>query len=99
MLPGGIIPKSKLISFKRNEVLGIEKIDLKDEATEYAYGFVSYENIEDLCKDDTRSFVRFRIYATDVLSSFCRVFRKDYHTKKNSVKEGDSAFGDSLKIR
>ena len=46
--PEGIITKSKEISLKKNEIMGISKFNLKDEKASYAFRFVIYENIEDL---------------------------------------------------
>ncbi len=97
--PGGIIMKSKEIPLKRSEIMQISKFDVKDKTAGYAFRFLTYENIEDLWQEDTRSFLRFRIYATDSLSGFSRVFSKDYHTKRNSIKEGDFVFGSSLEIK
>ncbi len=97
--PGGIIMKSKEIPLKRSEIMEISKFDLKDEMAGYAFRFLTYENIEDLWKDDTHSFLRFRIFATDSLSGFCKGFCKYYHTKRNSIKGGDFEFGNSLEIK
>lgn len=97
--PGGIIQKTKTIPLKRSEIMEISKFDLKDKTAGYAFRFVIYENLEELWKDETRSFLRFRVYAVDSLSGFGRVFVKEYHTKRNSIKEGDFEFGNSLEIK
>jgi hypothetical protein len=98
MAPGGIIFISKEISFQRSEMLEIAAFDSKDKAAEYAYRFRSYEDIDNLWSDDAHSYLRFRIYATHSISGFSRVFRKDYHTKRNTIIEGDFAFGTSTAI-
>lgn len=99
VVPGGTIPKVKEIPLKRSEIMELPKFDPKDKEANYAYRFITYENIEEIWEHDTMEYLRFRIYARDSLSGFGKVFIKDYHTKRNSIKEGDFEVGNSLEIR
>lgn len=99
VMPSGVIKKSKAIQLKRNAIMEISRFNLKDKTAGYAFRFISYENIEEIWKDDAHSFLRFRIFATHSHSGFGQVFRKDYHTKRNSIKKGDFEFGNSLEIK
>ena len=78
VVPGGILLKTREIPLKRNEILCIEKFDSNDEQAKYAFRFVTYENIDDIWKEDEKSFLRFRVIATDSFSGFTKVFVKDY---------------------
>ncbi|WP_156786032.1 hypothetical protein [Archaeoglobus veneficus] len=97
-VPGGILLKSKEIPLRRSEIMYLEKFDPNDENAEYAFRFVTYENIEEIWKDDKRSFLRFRICATDSISGFTKVFIKEYHTK-SLIREGEFEFGNSMEIK
>lgn len=99
VVPGGTIPKVKEIPLKRSEIMELPKFDPRDKEANYAYRFVTYENVEEIWGDDTKSYLRFRIYAKDSLSGFGKVFIKNYHTKRNSIKEGSFKVGNSLEIR
>jgi len=98
VVPGGILLKTKEIPLKRSEVMCLEKFDPKDEQAKYAFRFVTYEDIEKSWSDDKRSFLRFRIVATDSISGFSKVFTKDYHTK-SLIKEGEFEYGASMEIK
>ena len=88
----------KTIPLKASKIMEISKFDLKDKNAEYAHRFSTNEFIENLWEDDTHSFLRFKISATDSLSGFGRVFHKDYHIKKNSINRGVHEFGNSFEI-
>jgi hypothetical protein len=99
VVPGGLIYISKEITFQRSDILELSPFDLKDNTAAYAYRFRSYEDISKLWNDDTQAYLRFRLYATHSVSGFSRVFRKDYQTKRNTLKEGDFAFGNSTEVK
>ncbi len=95
---GGMIKRSRRIPITPNEVVELSKFDTKDTNAEYAYRFIIDENIEELWEDDVHSFLRFRISANDSLSGFNKVFEREFHTKRNSIQEGEFEFGNSLEI-
>jgi hypothetical protein len=97
--PGGIIYISKEITFQKSDILELSSFDSKDNTAAYAYRFRSYEDISELWKDDTQAYIRFRLYATHSVSGFSRVFRKDYQTKRNTIKEGEFTFGNSTEVK
>jgi hypothetical protein len=97
VIPGGSLRETKEILLKRSEIMGLEKFDKKDKEGNYAFNFLTYEDIENIW-DDTHSYLRFRIYAIDSLSRFGKVFIKDYYTKRNVIKGGEFEAGESLKV-
>lgn len=96
--PGGITPTAKEIPIAKGEIMELSKFDLKDKDDNYAFRFRTYEDIKELW-DNRQSFLRFKIYGIDSLSGFGKVFTQDYHTKRNSIKEGDFESGNSLEIK
>jgi hypothetical protein len=97
--PGGIIYISKEIKLQRSEIMELSEFNLKDNTAAYAYRFRSYEDLDESWNDDKQSYLRFRLYATHSISGFSRVFRKDFHTKRNSIVDGDFAFGNSVEVK
>jgi len=99
IVPGGIIREFKQIPIIPNELMELPKFNLKDiEWAGYEYRFITYEDIENLWKDDKKSYLYFRIYAVDSLSGFGKLFIKEYRNKQYSIKEGDFKFGNSFEI-
>jgi len=96
-VPHGITREHKNIQLTTSRIMEVSKLNLKDKWASYECTLSTYEDIEDLWKDDTQ-FLRFKVYAADSYSGFGRVFTKDYYTKRNSIKEGDFKFGNSLEI-
>lgn len=96
---GGMIEHNKKIALRTDKIMELSKFNLKDKNAEYAYRFIPTKNIEELWDDDVHSFLRFKISATDSLSGFCKVVKKDFHVKNNSIEEGVFEFGNSLDIK
>ena len=97
-VPYGTVREFKNIQLKISRLMELSEFNLKDEWASYEHRFATYENIEDLWKEDDE-FLHFRIHATDSYSGFSRVFTKDYHTKRKCIKEGHFEFGNSLEIK
>lgn len=98
IMPGGILKNTQKITLKNSELMEIAKIDLKDKEADLGdYRFITYEDIEEIW--DNNKFLRFKISAKDSLSGFSRVFTKNYHVKRNSIKEGKFEVGNSLEIK
>jgi hypothetical protein len=95
---GGSVLRTIEIPLKRSDPLEIPKFDEKDENAQYAFRFVTYSDIDELWIDDAHSFIRFRMYGRDAVSGFGKVFTQDYHTKRQSLKDGDFRFGNSFEI-
>ena len=89
---------SEDIPLSRNDPMVIDRFGIKDEQANYAFRFLTYENLENIWTDEKLSFLRFRIFASDSFSGFGRVFTQDYHLQRDAIKEGDFEFGDSLQI-
>lgn len=94
----GQIWKSKSIELKRSDPISIGKFDKKDEDAEYAFRFLTYDNLEETWSDDTSQFLRFRIFARHSTSGFGGLFHKDFRLKRESIKEGEFSLGDTFEI-
>ena len=99
VVPQGVILKSKNIQLRRSNPMEISGFDRKDKEAKYAFRFLTYENLDVIWENDTRSYLRFQIFAVDSLSGFGKVFTQDYHMKRNILTDGDFEFGDSLDIK
>lgn len=92
---GGSIGEHRLIPLKFDRVLRLEKFDVNtyhDE--EYAWRFVTNENIEEIWEDRDQHHLEFHIVATHEFSGLSRVFKKKYTA--GSVQEGDFPKGPSI---
>lgn len=94
----GEIWKSKPIDLKRSDPIGIFKYDVADRDANYAYRFVTYEDLEAIWSNDNVQFLRFRIYARHSLSGFGVFSYKDYRLKRNSIQLGEFSKGDTFEI-
>jgi hypothetical protein len=94
----GEIYKSKAIGLQRADPIVIDKYDKRDKEANYAYRFVTYDNLETLWGNDNVQFLRFRIYARHSVSGFGTFASKDYRLKRNSIKEGEFSKGDTFEI-
>ena len=62
VVPGGVIEKSKAIELRRSDPMEISRFDRKDTKAEYAFRFLTYEDLDSLWEDDKLSYLKFRIY-------------------------------------
>ena len=99
IVPGGLIVNAKMIQLKRDDPMQIAGFDQKDKEASYAFRFQTYEDIDKLWDNDATSYLRFRIFAMDSLSGLGKVFRQDYHTKRNSIVDGEFEFGNSVQVK
>jgi hypothetical protein len=97
--PGGLIEQNRTIPLRTDYIMELPKFNLKDKNVEYAWRFNVDGNIEKLWNDDERSFLRFKIFATDGVSGFGRVFNRDFHIKKNSIIKGVFEYGNTCDIK
>jgi hypothetical protein len=94
----GEIWKSDAVELKRADPISIDKFDKKDLDANYAYRFLTYENIESKWTDDNVQFVRFRIFARHATSGFGGFFEKDYRLKRLSLVEGEFSKGNTFDV-
>lgn len=94
----GEIWKSDAIELKRSDPIIIDKYDRKDENANYAYRFLTYEDLDEKWSDDSSQFLRFRIFARHSVSGFGRFFLKDYRLKINTILDGDFSKGYTFEI-
>lgn len=95
----GVNKTLKSINLARSEVPMIEKYNPDDRDGDYACKFRSYEKIEELwdsAKED--SYLVFTVFATDSLSNFTTVERKEYYRLTQDIRTGKFEFGDSTAI-
>jgi hypothetical protein len=76
VVPGGLIVNSKMIQMKRDDPMQIAGFNLKDKEASYAFRFQTYKDIETILENDASSYLRFRIFAMDSLSSLGRFLDK-----------------------
>lgn len=98
VVPEGYVQIWDDVALIRPNPLQIEKYAKKDQQGMYAFYFRTLENLDELWKDDTTSFLRIRIFATHSLSGFSKVFVKNYF-KKSVLVLGEFTAGDSFEIR
>lgn len=94
----GEIWKSKPITLRRSDPIVIDKYYKSDRDANYAYRFVTYENLESIWNDDNVQFLRFRIYAKHSISGFGVFAFQDFRLKRNSIKAGEFSKGDTFEI-
>ncbi|HZG53101.1 MAG TPA: hypothetical protein VEZ40_13275 [Pyrinomonadaceae bacterium] len=95
---GGEVSKSKSIRLVRADPIVLDKFSKKDIDVNYAYRFVTYEDIDKLWGDDTIQFIRFRITCQHGLSGFGGYFFRDFRVKRKTIKEGDFYKGNTFEI-
>jgi len=91
------LPIYRKIVLKSSELFEISGYDLFNENATYAFRFSTNEDIESIW-DDTRSYLRFRLIATDSFSNFSKVFNQYYYNKRNAIRNGEFKYGDSFDI-
>jgi hypothetical protein len=94
---GGSVDNSIGITLTKDSFFELGRLDPTDQNAHYAFRFTTVDDIESLWKDDL-SHIRLRIMATDAESGFSRAFMHDFHTKRNSIKNGQHEFGTSLNV-
>ena len=95
---GGEVWKSKAIKLVRDNPMVLDRYAKKDPDVNYAFRFVTYENIDELWLDDTVQFIRFRTTCQHGLSGFGGYFSRDYRLKRRTIKDGDFSKGDTFDI-
>jgi len=95
---GGDLDKSQPIGLLRSELMVIDKYDPKDQDADYAYRFVTTEDLDGKWKDDSPQFVRFRMICRHAISGFSGYFVRDYHSKRNDIVNGEFAKGNDFSV-
>jgi hypothetical protein len=98
IVPNGFITRTVNVVLQTNELFALQRFDQQDKEAEYAYRFITYENLDEAWVDDKISYAVFRIYAVDSLSSLGKLFEKKFRLKRNSIIEGDFETGNSFNI-
>jgi len=96
-IPAGTLKSTEQIPLVRSEVLELAKYKRETETEVFSFNFITQVDLDGLW-DDSRSFLRFRLYVVDSLSGFGRLFIKDYHLRRTTIKEGSFEARGSLKI-
>lgn len=95
---GGSIWKSKALELTRSDPMIIDKFDKNCRDVNYAYRFLTYDDIDEIWEDDTYQILRFRIICKNSLSGFGGFFSRKYSVKKQCIIDGDFEKGCSFKI-
>jgi len=72
----GEIWKSDAIELTQSDPISVDKYDKKDVEANYAYRFLTYEDLDKKWNDDRTQFLRFRIFARHSFSGFGGFFFK-----------------------
>lgn len=94
---GGHTFWTKHLALKQKEVFEISKNDLEDKNADYAWRFVTDDDLDTLWASDN-DMVRFRVLATDSLTGFSRAFVHQFRLARNSIKTGSHHFGNDLDV-
>ncbi|TCN84963.1 hypothetical protein [Shewanella fodinae] len=94
----GKIWKSDEVELKRSTPICIDKYNKKDKNANYAYRFLTYENLDARWNDENTQFIRFRIIARHATSGFGGAFKRDYLIKQKTIVDGTFSKGDTFKI-
>ncbi len=96
--PGGVNKYYKQVMLVTDKLYELEPNCSRDETAQYHYMFATKEDLTALWQNDSNQHLRFQIIATDPITGFSKVFKKDY-TKRNSIKKGIFQTGASLEIK
>jgi len=94
---GGHTFWTKQLPLKQTEVFEISRNDKKDSNADYAWRFVTDEDLDKIWGSDN-DLVRFRVLATDSLTGFSRAFVHQFRLARNSIKDGSHHFGNDLNV-
>jgi hypothetical protein len=94
----GDIFKAKQLKLVQSEPLTISGFNKRDRDADYAYRFVTYEDLGEVWSDDTAGFLRLRIFSRHSITGFGSVVQQDFRVKRVSIMEGDFAKGNSFAI-
>ncbi len=93
----GIRTHRKTIPLTKSSILLVPRFDEKGHNNSYAKRISTTENLDQLW-DDERSFLTLRIIGEDSVSGFSKIFVKDMHYKKTTLKVGRHKVGLSLDV-
>jgi hypothetical protein len=99
IVPQGQVKLSKPIPLKSDEIFSLKQFSNNDRDADYAFRFVTFENLEDLWSNDETHFLVFRVFALDSLSGLGKLFEKKYTMRRNTIKKGSFVFGNSFEIK
>jgi hypothetical protein len=95
----GDIFKAEIIKLKQAEPLTINGFNKRDRDANYAYRFVTYDNLDSIWSEEGVGFLRFRIFSRHSISGFGSVSVQEYRLKRASIIDGDFAKGNSFEIQ
>lgn len=95
---GDSIVKSKRLSLKQGNPIVIEKFRRWHSSTEYAFRFLSYEDIEKEWDEFQAESLRLRIFARNAFWGVSAIVSKRYDNLELTIKEGDFAKGYTFNI-
>ena len=94
---GGHTFWTKHLPIKQQEVFEIARFEPNDPNADYAWRFVTDEDLDALWISDN-DMIRFRVIATDSLTGFSRAFLQPYRLARTSIRSGSHHFGNDLNV-
>jgi len=98
-VPNGTVSNYKTLKLKKDNAFEIKGFDKSDTSAGYAKRIVTSENLYNMWNDEKGNYLVFRMIVTDSLSGFHKVFRREFHTKRNVIVKGSHVFGNSLEVK
>lgn len=98
IVPDGNVYSTRTLTLNKDAIFTLAKLDMSNDEANYAYRFATIDDVEGIWRDDSREFLRFKLYAQDEMSNFGKVFAQDFRTKRNTIKKGEFRFGESLDV-
>lgn len=94
----GEIEKSEIIELKQSEPFVLAPYSTKKNNTDYAFRFLTYEDLDTKWDNDKVQFLKFRLICRHEFSGNFGFFSKEYRIKTSTIKTGDFNKGDSFEI-
>ena len=94
---GGTILNTHNIDYSSDKIKIINPHKKSDNDASYALQFAFSKNLEDIWKEDERTYLKLILYCSNEHNNSSRLFEQRYY-KKKCIKRGSFKFGDSLEI-
>jgi hypothetical protein len=96
--PTGFLGQRVDLSLVTAQLMALPPLDLNDSEAQYAYRFVTYDDLDMIWDPDKDEFLVFRLFATDSISGLGSFFEQRYLNKNTSIIGANFASGPSLVV-
>jgi hypothetical protein len=99
IVPEGQVNLATQIPLKTDDVFSLKHFDSADKNADYAFRFVTHEDLDSIWSNDEAQFIILRIYAMDSLSGLGKLFERKYMLRRDSIRKGTFVAGNSFEIK